>query len=143
MLSRGRNVTQCCSDSEAGKETSQARVKLHSVERIPGLLDGAERDCREALLQERLPSSSVVLKIWRNLFPVMRENRPITAFILSEVRMGHLCQCCMGNRDVLPAGPSCKGPYSSCSLFFLEASARHWWPWLGFISWVQCRLLTA
>lgn len=42
MRSREGNVTQSCSDSEAGEEISQTRVELHS----PGLWDGAGRDCR-------------------------------------------------------------------------------------------------
>lgn len=42
MRSREGNVTQSCSDSDAGEEISQTRVELHS----PGLWDGAGRDCR-------------------------------------------------------------------------------------------------
>lgn len=80
MLSRGRNVMQWCSDSEAGKEISQTRVKLHSVEWIPGLLDGVERDCRLALLQGGLPSFEgaisffVLLKKNKSLSPSLLEN---------------------------------------------------------------------
>lgn len=80
MLSRGRNVMQGCSDSEAGKEISRTRVKLHSVEWIPGLLDGVERDCRLALLQGQLTSSegavslSVLLKTQKSHSPSLLEN---------------------------------------------------------------------
>lgn len=34
--SREGDVTECCLDSEAGTEISQARARLHSTERIPG-----------------------------------------------------------------------------------------------------------
>lgn len=36
MRSREGDVTECCLDSEAGTEISQARDRLHSTERIPG-----------------------------------------------------------------------------------------------------------
>lgn len=80
MLSRGRNIMQWCSDSEAGKEISWTRVKLHCVEWIPGLLDGVERDCRLALLQGELLSSegeiafSVLLKAQESPSPSLLEN---------------------------------------------------------------------
>lgn len=79
MLSRGRNVMQGCSDSEAGKEISRTRVKLHSVEWIPGLLNGVERDCRLALLQGQLSSEgavslSVLLKTQKSHSPSLLEN---------------------------------------------------------------------
>lgn len=61
------------------------------MERIRGLLDGAERDCRLALPQGALPSSkgaifsSVVLKTQGNPFLAVGEKRHITTFTLFEV----------------------------------------------------------
>lgn len=47
MRSREGDVTECCLDSEAGTEISQARDRLHSTERIPGSeLSGEELQAR-------------------------------------------------------------------------------------------------
>lgn len=76
MLSRGRNIMQWCSDLEARKEISQARVKLHTV----WFLDGVERDCRLALLQGELCFSEsviafpVLLKTQKSLSPSLLES---------------------------------------------------------------------